>query len=622
MVLALMLLLGSLNLIVRPASADDDTLAAAAIGPVNGRDTLARAETSMDAGRYKEALDALDAGPVPSEAADFVAVRRAELALDLGDGDRAAAELARPELNRTTNRMLLVRAAQVAERAGLPAAAAELWLRSARQPCWSAERFDAWKSAALDYARSGQDDRAADVLAALVDAGARSAAMARDLAPLASLGSHHAALVALIGGDTGTAASAFARYLSENPAGVYAAAAQRRLAELNQPRGYDDWAAARDADTADAYRAWAQAHPGDPRVPDARFFEGFADYRDGSYAAALDVWSRWTGPDVPTDARARALYWAGKALIQLGQVDAGRQRWAAAAGLKPSSYYSVRATDRLNGFVGWPDGGQALPGAPGAAEDAEVERWMLTWAGPARPPTDAEAAALIRAPLFAGIGLPRTAAAELDTLIQNSDNPRVVYRAGQVAAQNALWEASVRAGVRIGGMAPSGSSVDAPRGVRRLSYPTAFRDAVRSGTASGQLGPLLLLSLMRQESRFDPYAVSIADARGLTQVIPSTGAEIAKVLGRVDFAPDQLYDPNLSVAFGAQYLADQIRQFDGDVFRAVAAYNAGGGAVARWAPGWTDPDVFVESIPYSETRAYVKSIYEYHAVYRGLVLGQ
>src|SRR5579884_3721840 len=143
--LALLLILGSVNLAPTPASADDDTYAAAVIDPINGRDTLARAEASMDAGRYREALDALDAGPMPPEAADLVAVRRAELALNLGNGDRAAAELAKPEMGRTTNRMLLVRAAQIAERAGQAAAAAELWLRSAGQPCWSAERFDAWK---------------------------------------------------------------------------------------------------------------------------------------------------------------------------------------------------------------------------------------------------------------------------------------------------------------------------------------------------------------------------------------------------------------------------------------------------------------------------------------------
>ena len=65
-------------------------------------------------------------------------------------------------------------------------------------------------------------------------------------------------------------------------------------------------------------------------------------------------------------------------------------------------------------------------------------------------------------------------------------------------------------------------------------------------------------------------------------------------------------------------MADQLKYFGGDVFRAVAAYNAGGGAAARWAPGSSDPDLFVESIAYAETREYVKSIYQYHAAYRSL----
>src|SRR5256885_8459243 len=94
-----------LALQVTVAYADDDVLLAAnVVGPdPTARDTLSRAETNMDAGRYREALDTLDAGPVPAEAADFAAVRRAELALDLGDADRASAELAKPELRRTSN---------------------------------------------------------------------------------------------------------------------------------------------------------------------------------------------------------------------------------------------------------------------------------------------------------------------------------------------------------------------------------------------------------------------------------------------------------------------------------------------------------------------------------------
>jgi soluble lytic murein transglycosylase len=236
-----------------------------------------------------------------------------------------------------------------------------------------------------------------------------------------------------------------------------------------------------------------------------------------------------------------------------------------------------------------------------------------------RQSSDGDGSALRRATLFASVGLEQTASSELDRLVGQTDNPRVVLAAGKLAYGSRLWSSSARAGVRLGGMAPERSSVDAPPGVRRLSYPAAYPEQVAGETARANVGPLLLLSLMRQESFFDRFAVSVADARGLTQVIPSTGAELAKAFGRAEFSPDELFDPNLAVAFGARYLSVQIKAFDGDVFRAVAAYNAGGGAAARWARGTPDPDIFVESIPYAETRAYVKSIYQYHAAYRGLV---
>ena len=126
---------------------------------------------------------------------------------------------------------------------------------------------------------------------------------------------------------------------------------------------------------------------------------------------------------------------------------------------------------------------------------------------------------------------------------------------------------------------------------------------------------------MRQESLFDHFADSTADARGLTQVIPVTGASVARELGLAAFRPEDLYDPKQSIAFGAYHLADRVRLFKGDLFRAVASYNAGPEAVAKWAPGSDDSDIFVESIDYRETRAYVKSIYEYQSIYRSMLPG-
>ncbi|HEY3109280.1 MAG TPA: lytic transglycosylase domain-containing protein, partial [Chloroflexota bacterium] len=133
------------------------------------------------------------------------------------------------------------------------------------------------------------------------------------------------------------------------------------------------------------------------------------------------------------------------------------------------------------------------------------------------------------------------------------------------------------------------------------------------------LGPILLLSLMRQESLFDRFAHSTAEARGLTQVIPRTGAMVAGQLGLAAFQPGELFDPAQSITFGSYHLADRVKLFNGDIFRAVAAYNAGPEAVATWAPGNDDADIFVEAIDYRETRGYVKLLYEYQSIYRTIV---
>src|SRR5207244_12660487 len=146
-----------------------------------------------------------------------------------------------------------------------------------------------------------------------------------------------------------------------------------------------------------------------------------------------------------------------------------------------SGYYAVRARDRLNGVLGWPDASGALrSAAPSAAEEAAVAEWIAGWAGAASEPSTADAAALRRASIFAALGLARTADAELDRLIQNTDDPRVLYRTGRLAQESGSWMASLRAGRGLALMSPAKTSLEAPVGVRLLSYPIAYRDEVRS----------------------------------------------------------------------------------------------------------------------------------------------
>ena len=161
-----------------------------------------------------------------------------------------------------------------------------------------------------------------------------------------------------------------------------------------------------------------------------------------------------------------------------------------------------------------------------------------------------------------------------------------------------------------------------PRALLKLSYPTKFGHLVSAQAESEGVDPLLFLALIRQESRFNPRAVSSAGATGLSQVMPSTGQEIAWRLGHDWYSRELLLRPVTSVRYGMYYLARRLDDFDRDWIAALVAYNAGAGRVSRWTNDQpiADHDLFYETIPIAEAQHYVRLVYEnyrtYEAVYR------
>lgn len=140
-------------------------------------------------------------------------------------------------------------------------------------------------------------------------------------------------------------------------------------------------------------------------------------------------------------------------------------------------------------------------------------------------------------------------------------------------------------------------------------YPFPYLESIEAWSQERQLNPLLVTALIRQESRFMPGIESSAGAKGLMQVMPDTGAWIAK---QINLKQYQLNEPEDNIKLGTWYLDYTHREYAGNSMLAVASYNAGPGAVAGWVAkrGLGDPDEFVEAIPYSETRGYVKSVFE------------
>jgi soluble lytic murein transglycosylase len=104
------------------------------------------------------------------------------------------------------------------------------------------------------------------------------------------------------------------------------------------------------------------------------------------------------------------------------------------------------------------------------------------------------------------------------------------------------------------------------------------------------------------------------------QIVPSTGAQIVSQLGwPVNYNEDDLYRPDVSIAFGTHYLANNRNALDGDLYAALAAYNGGPGNSVQWkALSGNDPDLFLESVRFEETRNYIRSIYEIYSIYKRL----
>jgi soluble lytic murein transglycosylase len=153
----------------------------------------------------------------------------------------------------------------------------------------------------------------------------------------------------------------------------------------------------------------------------------------------------------------------------------------------------------------------------------------------------------------------------------------------------------------------------------RLLYPALDRDEIARNAKANDLDPALVAGLIRQESSFNPRAVSVANARGLMQVLPAVGEEVARGLRFPVWYPALLLDADANLQLGTAHLAAYTKQY-GPLPRVLAAYNAGGSRVTRWSnrAGMDDPELFTERVPFVETRDYVRIVQRNRDMYRAL----
>jgi len=356
----------------------------------------------------------------------------------------------------------------------------------------------------------------------------------------------------------------------------------------------------------------ADRYPQGDQLGEALFKAFWLHHRWDDDAAGLPYLDRleraFAGREETYDVE-RARYWRARVLDRQGKPAEALGTWEALALEHPATYYGLLARERL-----------------AERDPVRAAKVAVRLAEPvtATVPDSFGAGSLLEDPHFrAGaellrLGFDDAASSEL----------LAARRAGQPAeAQRLLVQALARTGdlrsahgvARLslrGDLA--GPLTSSNRAFWDIAYPDAFRDLVARYTRGSTVEPELLQALMREESALDPRALSWAGAVGLTQLMLPTAREVARVLRLKSPTVERLQDPATSIQLGSAYLAGLLHRFDGNVAYALASYNAGASAVQRWrsARPNLDLDAWVEEIPLSETRGYVKRVVRSWNTYR------
>jgi soluble lytic murein transglycosylase len=295
----------------------------------------------------------------------------------------------------------------------------------------------------------------------------------------------------------------------------------------------------------------------------------------GDYAKALG-WIEHMPATLATQPRWR--YWRARAVAATAGPEAAAPLYAEIAGLR--DYYGYLAADRLH--RGYSLNAHASP------DDVNTQAAMAADAG------------FIRARELFACAMTDEAGVEWSSVVGSAE-PAVKVQAAHLASR---WGWYAQA---IATLAQAAEWDDV-----RLRYPRPFPDAVASASQLASVPPDWIWAVMRQESLFRTDALSRADARGLMQMLPSTAAAVARRWRLTPPGKAGLFDPSQAVPLGAAYLHELLDRHSGQLVLGLAAYNAGAAPVARWRPPATmDADVWLENIPYSETRAYVQHILEH-----------
>ncbi len=330
---------------------------------------------------------------------------------------------------------------------------------------------------------------------------------------------------------------------------------------------------------------------GEARMRSGQIYLGRSDLE-----AAAEVFEQYL-EDFPEGRRwQEASYWAGRVRVDLGDEQAGIRHLSRVLG-QPVSYYAVMAADEL--------GAPFEVDVPAGETPVEPE-WMTE--------------GLARLDLLTEAGLEGGAGAEIAAL---KSRARGTTAEGLRLAGALIERGRTIDGINLGWalLEENGNRWD--RELLRVTYPFPYQELIRREAEEWGVDPIMLAALIRQESAFKNDIISRAGAVGLMQVMPPTGAQLARAYGPSGFSEENLTTAEVNLHLGSAFFVEMSARYDGDLPLVLSAYNAGPTRANRWRryPEASDALRFTERIPFVETRGYVKNVRRNLGLYR-ILYGQ
>jgi soluble lytic murein transglycosylase len=361
----------------------------------------------------------------------------------------------------------------------------------------------------------------------------------------------------------------------------------------------------------------------------ALFLSGITNYRLSNLDQALSQIQRYLLLTAIPEEKASAFFWIGKIHEKNGDSEKAKSAWQEASIQDPTGYYTERAKEKLSGSPLYTPSQNVNLDINLEQERLIAEVWMRNTFS---LPNDTNFITLapfaddinfIKAIAFWDLGLYQSARNEYEALRELYKNDPVnLFRLTNHFVDIGLYRSAIYSSRQILDLANMDDfgSLNAPLWFNHIRFGLYFRDIIEQAAEEYNFDPLLVFSLIRQESFFEGFIISSAGAKGLMQIMPATGEEISKTLNwPVEYQESDLYRPIINIRMGTSYLSRMRTFFDDDIYAALAAYNAGPGNVLKWIEkANNDQDLFLEIIPFEETRRYLRNIYTFYRIYESL----